>query len=53
MKWRYVMMTLAQKAAALTTVVALDLAMLAFGGVLFAAAALVASLPLSVTIATN
>ncbi len=47
------MLTLAQKMAALTTVVVLDAAMLAFGGVVFAAAALMASLPLTVTIATR
>lgn len=46
-------MTLAQKAAALTVVAVLDLAMLAFGGVLLALGAFIASLPFTVTVASQ
>ena len=52
-KCGYAMMTLAQKAVALTAVLVVDVSMLAFGGVLFAAAALMASLPLTVSIAAK
>lgn len=47
------MMTLAQKGAALVTLLVVDVALLAVGGVLFALAAFLASLPMSVTIATQ
>lgn len=47
------MMTLAQKVAALSVIAVLDLAMLAFGGVLLAFGALIASLPFTVTVASQ
>lgn len=47
------MVTLGEKVVALTVVVLIDATMLAVGGVVFAAAAVLASMPFSVAIATR